>query len=244
MVDIHCHILPFVDDGAQSMTESLEMARIAWDSGTDILVATPDCCRMVGWNGYYADEIKDRIFRFRRELEANHIPIRLYSGMEVFATPELPALYKDGKLLTIADSHYLLLEFFFDEEAERMEKAIEAVWSLGLTPVIAHPERYDAVQRHPGLAAHWFQEGNILQLNKGSVLGNMGARAKEAAWWLLRRGVAHVIASDAHGVRVRNPAMHELSWILGENLDGGYAQMLLYENPKNIIMDRDVVSVD
>lgn len=244
MIDLHCHILPFVDDGAQSMTEAVEMAKIAWESGTNILVATPHCCRRVGWSGFFAEEIKSRIFLFRQALEECDIPIRIYAGMEVFATLELPALYHDGKLLTIANSRYLLLEFFFNENPEQMNLAIGAVRMLGLTPVIAHPERYDAVQRDPALAARWFQEGSLLQLNKGSVLGSMGVRAQETAWWLLNRGIAHVVASDAHSTRGRNPALQEVSRVLKERLDHAYARILLHDNPRRIVLDRNVISVD
>ena len=193
MIDLHCHILPGVDDGSESLDTSLAMAADAWESGTDCICATPHCCRPTGWGGYWAPEILERLKDMETSVARAGLALKLLPGMEVFTTPELPQLLREGRLLTLNGSRYLLLEFFFDDEPGAMNEAVALVWEQGLTPVIAHPERYEAVQRTPELALSWFRDGCILQLNKGSILGGLGRHARQTAWWLLRRGLAHVV---------------------------------------------------
>ena len=242
MIDLHCHILPGVDDGSENLDASLAMAADAWESGTDCICATPHCCRPTGWGGYWAPEILERLKDLQASVARAGLALKLLPGMEVFATPELPQLLRDGRLLTLNGSRYLLLEFFFDDEPEAMNEAVALVWEQGLTPVIAHPERYEAVQRTPELALSWFRAGCILQLNKGSILGGLGRHARQTAWWLLRRGLAHVVGSDAHSPVQRTPRLDGVySELCG--LDPEYAELLLRVNPKRILMDEPVAPV-
>ena len=106
----------------------------------------------------------------------------------------------------------------------------------GFVPVIAHPERYHAVQRTPALAREWFSRGYIMQLNKGTILGRMGQDAKQTAWWLLERGLAHVVASDAHSVGHRNPDLSQV-----RDMSWQYAEVLLEENPWRIFQNEKIV---
>ena len=92
--------------------------------------------------------------------------LELRAGMEVFATAELPKLLDRQEVLTLADSRYLLVEFYFDERGDYMDDALRLVADRGYVPVVAHPERYHEIQRNPALAASWFRRGCILQLNK------------------------------------------------------------------------------
>lgn len=239
MIDLHCHILPGVDDGSESLDTSLAMAADAWESGTDCICATPHCCRPTGWGGYWAPEILEQLKDMETSVARAGLALKLLPGMEVFATPELPQLLREGRLLTLNSSRYLLLEFFFDDEPGAMNEAVALVWEQGLTPVIAHPERYEAVQRTPELALSWFRDGCILQLNKGSILGGLGRHARQTAWWLLRRGLAHVVGSDAHGTVQRTPRLDGV-WNELCGLDPEYAELLLRENPRRILMDEPV----
>lgn len=241
MIDLHCHILPGLDDGSENMLVSLDMARAAVQSGVEWICATPHCCRHYGWNGGWAQDVQKVLERFRRELELQNIPLRVAAGMEVCATDRLPELFDAGRILTLAGSRYLLLEFYFDETEENMEDAIELVRSVNLVPVIAHPERYEAVQQNPALAGWWFSRGNVLQVNKGSILGQLGRKSEETAWWLLEQGLAHLVASDAHSVRFRTAGFGTVSRRLQEAFGGEYADLLLRRNPKRILRDRELV---
>ena len=112
-----------------------------------------------------------------------------------------------------------------------------------MRPVVAHPERYQAVQRNPEIVGEWFERGYGIQLNKGSILGHFGRREKQTAEWILENGLAHVVASDAHGAEQRTTHMGEIRNLL-ENVYGeNYAQLLLEDNPRRIIKDMELASV-
>lgn len=177
MVDIHCHILPGVDDGSPSMEDSLEMARMAADSGVTDIIATPHCnLPGNGPKNYRSASLRAAFSRLQQALDAEGIPLRIHPGAEVFCTPELPRLLDQRQLQTLGGSRYLLVEFYFDESAEFMEQCFRDIRHRGLVPVAAHPERYNAVQRDPARLEGWFRRGIVIQLNKGSVLGRLGRR--------------------------------------------------------------------
>lgn len=175
MVDIHCHILPGVDDGSPSMEDSLQMARMAADSGVTDIIATPHCnLPGDGPKNYRSASLRTGFSRLRQALEQEGIPLGIHPGAEVFCTPELPELLDRRQLQTLGGGRYLLVEFYFDESAEFMEQCFHQIRTRGLTPVAAHPERYDAVQRDPYIIRRWFEGGVVIQLNKGSILGRLG----------------------------------------------------------------------
>lgn len=242
MIDLHCHILPGVDDGAQTMADSLEMARMAAHSGVRAIVATPHCNVPNSPMPNYLDEtLMNRVMQLRDEIDYAGIPLRLYAGAEVFCTPQMPDLLQERKLLSVAGSRYLLVEFFFDESPDFMDHCFSQIAALGFVPVIAHPERYEAVQRSPHLIQRWFHKGFIIQLNKGTILGKLGSRAQTAARWALQHGYAHAVASDAHGIRIRTPHMGELRHHLDTHYSPAYARLLLSTNPGRIIRDQETV---
>lgn len=245
MVDIHCHILPGVDDGSPSMEDSLEMARMAADSGVTDIIATPHCnLPGDGPKNYRSAALRTGFSRLRQALEQEGIPLGIHPGAEVFCTPELPELLDRRQLQTLGGGRYLLVEFYFDESAEFMEHCFHQIRTRGLTPVAAHPERYDAVQRDPYMVRRWFEGGVVIQLNKGSILGRLGRRAQDTALWLLERGLAHAAASDAHSPTVRTTHMELLRRTLAEDFSPACPRLLLEENPRRILEDRPLVGTD
>lgn len=242
MTDLHCHILPGVDDGAASLSDALQMADMAAQSGVSAIVATPHCnLPYAGRSNYLDADLLGRVVALRSAIEQAQIPVRLYAGAEVFCTPEVEDLLAQEKLMTIAGSRYLLTEFYFDESVSFMDCCLSAISRKGCTPVIAHPERYEAIQASPATVERWFASGYIIQLNKGSILGNLGRRAQISAEWILGHGLAHVVASDAHTPKVRTPHMYEIRRHLEENCGAGYARILLSTNPGRIVRDQSVI---
>ena len=242
MVDIHCHILPFTDDGAADTGAALTMARMAYDSGVTTIVATPHCnLPYVGEKNYVSEELKNRFISLRDGIRDAGIPLTILPGAEVMCTDELPELLRSRRVLTLAGTRYLLVEFLFDESLGYIEEMLAQVSEAGLVPVIAHPERYDAVQRSPLAVVEWFGRGYIIQLNKGSILGRLGSRAERASAWILSRGLAHVVASDAHSPEMRTPHMSEILRFLEDNCSPEYADVLLRRNPRRIIENRQVL---
>lgn len=238
MIDLHCHILPHIDDGSPNTEVSVLMARMAFESGIDAIVATPHCNLLPDQPNYNGEELEQRLHRLSRRLRQEQIPVQLLSGAEIFATWNLDRLLQQQKLPTLNHSRYLLLEFRFSMEGQDMNTLLETVQQFGLVPVIAHPERYDAVQQDPSLAAYWFRHGYVLQGNKGSILGKLGRGAYYAGRWLLEHGFYHVLATDAHHFEIRSPYMGELMQELTTLCPMSYQKILLSENPRRIVDDR------
>ncbi len=240
MIDIHCHILPGIDDGAPSDSISLDMARMAAQSGVTDIVATPhfdgdsDAPERI-------EVIRCSYTRLARLLEQERIPIRLHSGAEVLCLPGTPELAQKGLLPTLGAGKYVLAEFYFDEDYYYMDQMLADIASAGYKIVVAHPERYSAIQRDPSRLRRWAREGYVIQLNKGSVLGNFGSRPESAANHILGMGLAHLIASDAHGSHSRTPHMGELAAWVEERCDPDYGKILLHENPRRVVLGKPMV---
>lgn len=243
MIDIHTHILFDVDDGSKSLEMSLQMVRMAYESGVDTIIATPHC--MPGVYNNYAGEKLEKRFKILREAAGDYgIPVHLRKGMEVLVTEKTEELIDDKKLWTLNDSHYLLVEFSFDEDPAYCMQSLEKIRKKGYIPIIAHPCRYYFVQDYPQIVYEWYQKGYGIQINKGSLLGSLGKKEQKCANRLLRHGLVSCVASDAHRSNRRTSRMDEVRDLLHDKYGGEYAYMLLDENPRRILKDRPLVGLD
>lgn len=240
MIDLHCHILPEVDDGAASEEESCLMARMAAESGVTALAATPHCGVPGQFENFADERLMDSFTGLERLLEREGIPLRLYTGMEVFVTEQTPRHLREGRLLTLGGSRYLLVEFGFDEEPDFAERMLGELLEADVVPVVAHPERYHFVQPQPERLLRWAEMGCALQVNKGSLLGRFGRRAAQTARWCLGEGCVHLLSSDAHSPWRRTTRMEE-AWAYAADFDSPeIADFLLRDNPRRILEDRPV----
>lgn len=242
MTDIHCHILPASDDGAENMAEALAMARMAEDCGVETIIATPHCgIPGAEQNNFISRELYDRFVAFKEALGAAGIGVRLKAGAEIFCTEETPRLLREGRLLTLASSDYLLTEFYFDMPGAYMDHLLARIAAEGVCPVVAHPERYEAVQRDPEIAVNWRRAGYALQMNKGSVLGRFGRAAAQTSFRLLQEGAFQLVASDAHGVYSRTTDMTDIRFFLEDYFSEEYARGLLAENPRRVLENKPLL---
>lgn len=234
LTDLHCHILPKIDDGARNLSESVAMAQIALKSGVDQICATP---HFPGVEESLAllPKILSRVNQLRDELAFQRIPVEILPGAEILCMPETIELADKGMLPTLGNSRYLLTEFYFDTPGEEIDRMLQGLGARGYYPVVAHPERYQAVQKRPGLVRRWFEMGFVIQLNKGSILGAFGSGAERCAIELLHQGGVHLIASDAHRMDFRTTNLEPVyAWAV-EHLGVDYADVLLRRNPKRIL---------
>lgn len=243
MIDIHAHILPGIDDGAEDTQEMLEMAKLAVESGVTAIVATPHVNFPGVYENYYDKYYIEKFQWTEKKLQEAEIPLRLYAGMEVFVTPDVPELLKQGNLLTINGGRYLLVEFAYDEEPQYVRRMLEKIAECGVCPVIAHPERYEFLQDYPHLAKEWKKQGYVIQANKGSFTGRFGKRAKALAYYLVDEQLIGVIASDCHGARQRTSYMLDAYEEIGRNYQEEYLERLFNDNPKRICMNQPIVNV-
>lgn len=237
IIDLHAHILPGIDDGAKNMEEAVRMCQIASESGVQVIVATSH-----GNLGELSlKQYKDAYRLLYQELKKNEIPIRLYSGMEIFMNHEAIKKLEIKELLTLNRTSYALVEFDFEEELWMVGEYLEMLLENGYIPVIAHAERYQFVQRHPEVVFDWVvQDGCVIQANKGSFLGAFGKEEQDMAFSLLRHNLVHIVASDAHGTERRTPDMSSIFEFLGEIKGSKYRDMVLSENPGRILLGKEI----
>lgn len=242
MIDIHTHIIPGLDDGSDDIETSIIMAEMAVDSGVDTIVATPHCNQLGMYENFVSDDLIRRMESFREEVAREKIDLEVKLGMEIFCTREVPKLLKEKKLLTLNDSRYVLVEFAFGIDIPRMERMLFSILDSGYIPVIAHPERYYAVQAQPEIVYDWLQEGMGIQINKGSIFGRFGRGECRCANTLLRNGLVSCIASDAHGVDSRTTDMSDAFEFLSMEYSEELADLLLEENPRRILDNKPLLS--
>ena len=243
MIDIHCHILPAYDDGANDLEEALEMARLAAYSGVTEIIVTPH------FDGDLAEieqlpQIQRQFELLSAAVERAGIPVKFHPGAEILCVPETVELAENHQLPTLGDTKYVLTEFYFDESFGFMDDMLSRLLLCGYRPVVAHPERYGAIQRDPSLLRRWVRQGCGVQLNKGSILGTLGVRPEETANEILAMGLAHLIASDAHGSHSRTPHMGQLMEWAEECCDEEYAAILLEENPRRLLRGLPLIGAE
>lgn len=241
MIDLHCHILPGMDDGARLLEESLDMARTAVENNIYTIVATPHTL-----NGFYINKWEDILSltsTVQKALDHENIPIRLLPGMEIQLCPELFDALSEGRAVTINDnSRYLLLEFPPFSMPVGSEEFIIKLKRLGITPVIAHPERNLVLQNDLNMLFELVKLGALYQLTASSIIGYMGPFVQKSAVQMLRSGLAHVIATDAHANDERIIALSAAVKAAAEILqDYPKAQKMVTSTPAAIIAGDEVV---
>lgn len=239
MIDIHTHILPGMDDGSPTWEDTLEMAQMAADAGTEVLVATSHA-NLPG-SRLSVQDYRKRLEMFRALLREERIPLMAVEGMEIFADEHITDKLDEGILLPINQGNYVLTEFALNTPASFIYRISDRLLERGYIPVIAHPERYECVQNAVVHIYEWYMMGTAIQLNKGSLFGRFGRRAAEAADSILRHRLASVVASDAHSPVVRTPDMSECYRLLGVNYGRSCPELLLEENPARIVRNEDIV---
>ena len=197
MYDLHAHILPGVDDGAETLEETLEMARIAAQNGTRFLLATPHRRDVTERSSIASlrnlfDEVSERV----REQDTE---LTLVLGMENHLDLELPDEVSAGRALPIGDTRYILVEMPFIGRPLYVADVLYRLQLQGLTPVLAHPERIEAFHRDPQMLIDFVERGMLSQITAGSTVGVFGRRVQRFTAHLLRRNLAHVMSSDTHG---------------------------------------------
>lgn len=203
MIDTHLHILPGVDDGPETMQEALVLACALVQEGIHSAIATPH------YNDEFpqrpAAEIRERVDNLQQELDRHSIQLRLYAGHEALIKPGLVEDIQAGRLATLNGSSYLLLELWNSTWLPETERVIFELRVHGIVPIIAHPERYRAIQQDSARLVALLQQGVLAQVMAGSLIGMQGNIARRTAEKLLKKGLIHCLASDAHGMHKRPP---------------------------------------
>ncbi len=240
MIDFHNHVLPNIDDGSKSLEMSIDMLKHAYEQGITDVVNTVHYQhpKMEGKNINFSI-IKKEIKLLQEELIQRDINIKLHCGSEVFFLPNLMRI-KDDPLSTFIHGKYMLIEFQFHQISKIQKQQLFDLKMSGVTPIIAHPERYKAVQEDLSLVTNWLERGCIIQIDAGSILGTLGSKAKTASEKIIKNGWCHVLGSDSHDNKSRNFCLKGAKEIV-DGWVGNESIKMVEDNPKSIIEGKSII---
>jgi protein-tyrosine phosphatase len=204
-VDIHCHLLPGIDDGARNWDESLAMARLAVDDGIGTIVATPH--QLGNYGNTDGQTIRALVVELQQRLVAARIPLRVLPGADVRIEPEIAERVSRGDVLTVGDHQRHVLLELPHELYLPLEPLLEQLSRRKVTGILTHPERNQGILRQPDVLAPLVEAGCLMQVTAGSLCGTFGAECQHFSEWLLASNLVHFLATDAHGMRSRRPLM-------------------------------------
>jgi protein-tyrosine phosphatase len=242
MIDLHCHLLPGIDDGAPDLATSLAMARIAVEDGIETTFCTPHI-----YPGLYENngpDIRRRVANLQLILNDKGIPLTLNYGADTHLVPDLLRDMRSGRIPTLGGSRYLLLEPSHTVRPPRFREAVFEVIAAGYTPIITHPERLSWVGDHYDDFTSIAQSGAWLQVTAGAVLGRFGPNARRFAERFIDEGWVAVLASDAHTTSRRAPQMAEAGELAARRVGRDEAQRMVLARPQAVLDNRppDVVT--
>ncbi len=237
-VDIHCHLLPGIDDGAKDWDESLAMAHLALDDGTTTIIATPHQLGNFGHNR--GDEILGRVGELQVRMNQAGLPLKVLPGADVRIEPDMVGRILSGEVLTLGDrGRHVLLELPHELYLP-LEPVIEDLRRHNMVGILSHPERNEGILRKPDVLSPLVEAGCLLQITAGSLCGTFGSACRQLSEWLLTEGLVHFVASDGHGPRSRRPLLRRAFDRVVELADETTAIQLCSQNPAAVAEGQDV----
>lgn len=240
MIDMHTHILPNIDDGSESMEETIKMLKEAKKAGFTDIITTSHYIE----NSYDITkrERKNIINEIKSKLDIENINIKLYNGAEAYISNNIYELIEKEELPTLNNSKYLLMELPMNNKVLYLDNVIYSLESKGITPIIAHPERYSYVQNDIKFVEELVERGVLFQSNYGSIIGKYGNDASKCAKKLLKKKLIHFLGTDTHKSNSiyaqMNIILKKLEKITGKE----YLELLSVINPEIVINNGNVES--
>lgn len=235
MIDVHCHILPNVDDGSKSNVVSRQLLLKAINEGITDICFTPHFSRIDN----YVYKKKDLFYKFEQFKSLNSdLKINMYLGNELMINSDLDELLNHDELLTINNSKYILVEFPFDKYKEDYDEYLYNLTISGYKIIIAHPERYSYVLDDYKFVERWTKNDYYLQVNQSSFNDH---KRKKLIFNLLEQGKVSLVASDAHNEH-RSITLIDAYNLVSKKFNQELAELLFSTNPYNILNDLDVIN--
>ena len=229
-IDMHCHILPEVDDGAQSIEETVQMLRIAYREGIRCIIATPHHHPKRGME--HPERLRKKLTIVRREAKKIDEKFRVYLGSEIFFGQDVAEKLKSGRALSMNKRQCVLLEFSPTDSFSYIQQGIQSVQMAGYEVILAHAERYPCLFKDLG------EMGTRMQVNAGSITGDSGRSAKKFVKQLLGEHMVHCVGTDAHGVDHRQPKMKKAAEHVERKYGEEYMRRIFFSNAKELLRKR------
>ncbi|MDI9509611.1 MAG: hypothetical protein QM217_07345 [Bacillota bacterium] len=232
-VDIHCHILPGIDDGSSNMEETLQMIEVAYNDGIRTIITTPH---------YHEGRFKNKVAEYeaalndvKRQVKDKYPDLNLYLGCEIYYSHECIDLLDKQELPTMAGSRYILLEFSPGKEYSYIKKSLQKCLFAGYLPILAHVERYKSIEQDIDLVEDLINMGAYIQVNANSIIGKSGGRSKKFTRNLLQRDMVHFIGTDSHNMNSRSPSIKKCVNHINKRYGTTYLEKWLVDNPRKIL---------
>jgi protein-tyrosine phosphatase len=233
VIDIHSHILPQVDDGARSVEEAVEMARIATEDGIEYMVSTPHMFNGLSENPE-PSKIVDRVAALNEAIK-NPSGVKILPGNEVHISHDIAEHVRNNRVTKINQRNYMLVEFPQLTVPIGADELFYKLLLQGVRPILVHPERNGQIQAIPAIVARFIERGVYIQVTAMSVTGEFGPAAKQTAERLLQHNCVHFLATDTHRTRSRPPILSRGRDAAAMVIGPQKARALVEDNPLAVI---------
>lgn len=236
VIDLHSHILPGVDDGAQTLEDAIAIGRMAEADGIGVMACTPHF--MPGVYDNQSSDIRARVKHLNDIFEREGLQVALVVGADAHVRPDFVTCLKQGKILTLHDSRYVLVEPPHHVMPQRLDELMFSIVVSGYVPVLTHPERLKWIEQDYATVQKLAQSGVWMQITAGSLTGRFGRRPQYWAQRMLSEGLVSLLATDAHNTKSRPPLLAEARDLAVSRIGPAEAENLVSVRPAMILENR------
>lgn len=238
MIDMHCHIVPAVDDGSRDVTETFNMVMAAYKNGYKGIFATPHYIQ--DRHETNSKDIENSVEVLNKMLKEKNIDLTIYVGNEIYISNDILEFLQENKVLTLGKSKYVLFELPFHGEVLNLKQIIANLNHIGYVPVLAHPERYEFIFNDYKKVIPLIEEGALLQINLASILGYYGTKPQKCVEKLLKNNLVHFIGSDSHDSKSIYENYDKAIKKISKKISKEKLNEILIENPNKVLNDKPI----
>lgn len=236
LTDVHCHLLPGVDDGASSGKEMKEMLQMEYAQGVRNIIFTPHYRKDMFETP--TDDIRRKFLKVKKILEDSGIDMNVYLGRECYAGSRLPEMLEKDKYLFMNRTRFVLVEFPYKQTFQNIRSQVYDLLVQGVVPILAHVERYSCLVEKADRIGELIELGAYIQVNAGSIIGDSGWSQKRFCHKLMKKNYIHFVGTDAHDTKHRKVNLGPCKEYVERKMGAAYAEQLFIQNPQMLMRRR------